>query len=112
MSSKAQDGVERETYGGAHAMSATPASGEIPVNRWTQMIIGVVCMVLIANMQYGWTLFVNPMAKANNWDVAGIQVAFSIFIALETWLTPLEGWLADTLGPHRGPGASALRCRF
>ena len=84
-------------------MSATTVEGGAPVNRWTQLIIGVVCMVLIANMQYGWTLFVHPMAKANNWDVAGIQVAFSIFIALETWLTPVEGWLADSLGPHRGP---------
>src|ERR1019366_6215592 len=85
------------------AMSATPASGEIPVNRWTQMIIGVVCMVLIANMQYGWTLFVYPMAKANIGDGPGFRFAFSIFTALGTWLTPLEGWLADPLGPHRGP---------
>ncbi|HEX4766644.1 MAG TPA: oxalate/formate MFS antiporter [Lichenihabitans sp.] len=84
-------------------MRATTVEGGLPVNRWAQLVIGVVCMVLIANMQYGWTLFVHPMAKANNWDVAGIQVAFSIFIALETWLTPVEGWLADTLGPHRGP---------
>ena len=84
-------------------MSATTATGGIPVNRWAQLVFGVICMVLIANMQYGWTLFVNPMAKANNWDVAGIQFAFSIFIALETWLTPIEGWLADSLGPHRGP---------
>jgi OFA family oxalate/formate antiporter-like MFS transporter len=57
---------------------------------------------MIANLQYGWTYFVAPMAKANSWDVAGIQVAFSIFVALETWLTPLEGWIVDSLGP-RGP---------
>ncbi len=85
------------------SLGAAPVSGGIPVNRWTQLIIGVVCMVLIANMQYGWTLFVAPMQKATNWDVTGIQFAFSIFIALETWLTPVEGWIADTLGPHRGP---------
>ncbi len=72
-------------------------------NRWMQLIIGVLCMVLIANLQYGWTLFVTPMAQKHAWDVAGIQVAFSIFIALETWLTPVEGWIADRLGPHRGP---------
>lgn len=70
--------------------------------RWMQLIIGVVCMAMIANLQYGWTYFVAPMAKANSWDVAGIQVAFSIFVALETWLTPLEGWIVDTLG-QRGP---------
>lgn len=60
-------------------------------------------MVLIANLQYGWTLFVAPMQKATNWNVTSIQFAFSIFIALETWLTPVEGWIADSLGPQRGP---------
>src|ERR1700753_976649 len=67
-----------------------------------QLIIGVVCMAMIANLQYGWTYFVSPMAKVNSWDVAGIQIAFSIFIALETWLTPLQGWIVDSLGV-RGP---------
>jgi OFA family oxalate/formate antiporter-like MFS transporter len=60
-------------------------------------------MVMIANMQYGWTLFVKPMNAAHGWPVAEIQVAFSIFIALETWLTPVEGWIVDYLGPRRGP---------
>jgi OFA family oxalate/formate antiporter-like MFS transporter len=78
------------------------ASGQ-SVNRWTQLIIGVICMILIANLQYGWTLFVKPMAEANGWSIAGIQVAFSIFVALETWLTPFEGWIVDYLGPTRGP---------
>ena len=67
--------------------------------RWGQLIVAIVCMVMIANLQYGWTLFVHPMAVANKWIVADIQVAFSIFVALETWLTPVEGWLADRIGP-------------
>src|ERR1700674_995296 len=82
--------------------SATTVSTS-STNRWAQLIIGIICMVLIANLQYGWTLFVTPMAQKHQWDVAGIQVAFSIFIALETWLTPIEGWIADRLGPHKGP---------
>jgi MFS transporter, OFA family, oxalate/formate antiporter len=60
-------------------------------------------MVLIANLQYGWTLFVNPINKAHGWTIAEIQLAFSIFIALETWLTPIEGWIVDALGARRGP---------
>src|SRR5580700_9609810 len=86
------------------ASAATP-SIQAPSNgyRWMQLIIGVICMAMIANLQYGWTFFVNPMAKANSWDVASIQVAFSIFVALETWLTPLQGWIVDSLGPQRGP---------
>jgi MFS transporter, OFA family, oxalate/formate antiporter len=85
--------------------NATIAPSQAPSNgyRWMQLIIGVVCMAMIANLQYGWTYFVGPMAKAHSWDVGSIQVAFSLFVALETWLTPLEGWIVDTLGPHRGP---------
>jgi OFA family oxalate/formate antiporter-like MFS transporter len=60
-------------------------------------------MVLIANLQYGWTFFVNPMTKAHGWSVAAVQFGFSLFIALETWLTPIEGWVADSLGARRGP---------
>ncbi len=80
--------------------STAPPSGGF---RWVQLIIGVVCMAMIANLQYGWTYFVSPMSKAHGWDVGGIQIAFSIFVALETWLTPVEGWIVDSLGPQRGP---------
>ena len=70
--------------------------------RWTILACAILCMVMIANLQYGWTLFVNPMAARHGWSIAAIQVAFSIFIALETWLTPVSGWIVDRLGP-RGP---------
>ena len=71
--------------------------------RWTQLIAGVLCMIMIANLQYGWTLFVHPISAAHGWSVASIQIAFSIFVALETWLTPIEGWIVDRLGAQRGP---------
>ncbi len=60
-------------------------------------------MMLIANLQYGWTLFVQPIRQARGWSVAEIQWSFSIFIALETWLTPAGGALVDMLGGRRGP---------
>ena len=61
-------------------------------------------MVLIANLQYGWTLFVNPMHKRPRLEHRrDIQLAFAIFIATETWLTPIEGWIVDHLGPRSGP---------
>jgi MFS transporter, OFA family, oxalate/formate antiporter len=71
--------------------------------RWTQLIVAIVCMVLIANLQYGWTLFVNPMNQAHGWSIKAIQLAFSIFVALETWLTPIWGWIADNTGTRVGP---------
>jgi OFA family oxalate/formate antiporter-like MFS transporter len=75
----------------------------LPTTRWGYLAICIICMVMIANLQYGWTLFVNPISKANGWSIASIQFAFAIFIALETWLTPIEGWIVDILGPQRGP---------
>src|SRR5215472_6072090 len=77
-------------------------SSAIAATRWTQLIVCILCMILIANLQYGWTLFVNPINKAHGWSIASIQLAFSIFIALETWLTPIHGWIVDNLGERRG----------
>jgi OFA family oxalate/formate antiporter-like MFS transporter len=65
-----------------------------------QLIIGVICMVMIANYQYGWTLFVGPIDAKYHWGRASIQVAFTIFVLLETWLVPIEGYLVDRFGPR------------
>src|SRR5947207_1920489 len=67
--------------------------------RWLQLAFGIVCMVMIANLQYGWTLFVLPMDAKYHWGRAAIQVAFSIFVLTETWLVPVEGWFVDRFGP-------------
>ncbi len=88
------------------AVTSTLARAEATATsttRWGYLAICVICMVMIANLQYGWTLFVNPINKAQGWSIASIQFAFAVFIALETWLTPIQGWIVDVLGPHRGP---------
>ena len=68
--------------------------------RWLQLTGGIICMVMVANLQYGWTYFVDPMRTAHNWDREGIQWAFTFFIATETWLVPVEGWFVDKFGPR------------
>lgn len=85
------------------SVAARSTGRPIGRDRWTQLTAGVICMIMIANLQYGWTLFVNPIAQKHGWSVAAIQVAFSIFVALETWLTPVEGWIVDKIGPQNGP---------
>src|SRR6202171_6482864 len=67
--------------------------------RWGQLIFGIICMVMIANLQYGWTLFVKPIDDKYHWGRAAIQVAFTIFVLTETWLVPVEGYLIDKFGP-------------
>jgi OFA family oxalate/formate antiporter-like MFS transporter len=69
-------------------------------NRWVQLAFAVLCTVTLSNMQYGWTLFVNPMHAATHWERASIQVAFTIMIFVNTWLSPVEGWLVDRYGPR------------
>jgi len=69
-------------------------------NPWVQLLIGVICMACVANLQYGWTLFVDPIDAKYHWGRASIQVAFTLFVAIETWLIPVEGYLVDRFGPH------------
>ena len=69
-------------------------------NPWIQLTIGVMCMACVANLQYGWTLFVNPIDAKYHWGRAAIQVAFTVFVLVETWLIPVEGYLVDRFGPR------------
>ena len=79
--------------------ASTSANAGITSNRWLQLLMGIICMAMIANLQYGWTLFVNPIADKHGWSRAAIQVAFTIFVLTETWLVPVEGYLVDRFGP-------------
>ena len=83
-------------------MSANPKSNSSPLtgNPWLQLAVGVVCMACVANLQYGWTLFVNPIDAKYHWGRSAIQVAFTLFVLVETWLIPVEGYLVDRFGPR------------
>ncbi len=76
-----------------------PQSDSILGNPWIQLALGVVCMAAVANMQYGWTLFVAPIDAKYHWGRSAIQVAFTIFVLIETWLVPVEGYLVDSPRP-------------
>src|SRR5262249_43764946 len=82
------------------AESSGDVSGRKVLGRWWQLIIGITCMVMIANLQYGWTLFVNPITQKFHWSRAALQVAFTVFVLFETWLVPVEGYLVDRFGPR------------
>lgn len=79
--------------------AATTASSGLR-NRWVQLLMGVIAMMAIANLQYAWTVFVNPMQKQWGWSLAAIQGVFAMFILAETWLVPFEGYLVDRFGPR------------
>jgi OFA family oxalate/formate antiporter-like MFS transporter len=79
-------------------------------NRWFQLIASLLAMIMIANLQYSWTLFVVPMEKATGWSRPDIQFAFTLFILFQTWVQPLDGWLIDRLGPRWFISAAGLLC--
>jgi OFA family oxalate/formate antiporter-like MFS transporter len=69
-------------------------------NRWLILLCSIISMIAVANLQYGWTLFVTPLSDRLGADRALIQVAFTVFVLLETWLVPFEGYLVDQFGPR------------
>ena len=104
------------------ALAVIPATGDsLPVpgpdtrgmpmpNRWFQLGAALVAMLMIANLQYTWTLFVGPIERATGWHLPAIQWAFSLFILLQTWVQPLDGWFLDRLGPRRCIAVAGLLC--
>src|SRR2546426_10505849 len=92
------------SLGGAN-MAAIPADRKTGIqalldNRWLILGCSILSMVAVANFQYGWTLFVPPLQKHLGQEQAAIQVTFTLFVLLETWLVPFEGWLVDKFGPR------------
>jgi MFS transporter, OFA family, oxalate/formate antiporter len=69
-----------------------------PATRLLQLVYGIIVMVMIASLQYSWTLFVGPIDESHHWGRAAIQVAFTIYILAGTWLVPFEGYAIDRLG--------------
>jgi OFA family oxalate/formate antiporter-like MFS transporter len=79
-------------------------------NRWFQLGASLVAMIMIANLQYSWTLFVKPLQAATHWKLSDIQFAFTLFVLFQTWVQPLDGWLIDRLGPRGFISAAGLLC--
>jgi MFS transporter, OFA family, oxalate/formate antiporter len=75
-----------------------------------QLVIGIICMMMIANLQYGWTLFVGPIGDKFHWTKAAIQITFTVFVIFETWLVPAQGYLVDRFGPRWMIVAGGLLC--
>lgn len=79
-------------------------------NRWVQLVAALIAMIMIANLQYSWTLFVEPMRSATGWKLSDIQWAFTLFILFQTWVQPAQGFLIDRLGPRLFTTIAGILC--
>jgi len=80
------------------------------MNRWARLTAAVFAMIMIGNLQYAWTLFVQPIMTATHWKLSAVQWGFSVFIAVMTWTMPLSGWLIDRLGPRTFMTMAGVLC--
>ena len=79
-------------------------------NRWCQLGASLIAMIMIANLQYAWTLFVEPMRQGTGWKLSEIQWAFTLFILFQTWVQPAQGFLIDRLGPRLFTTLAGVLC--
>src|ERR1700727_2317390 len=63
--------------------------------RWIQLVLGLIAMMSISSPQYVWTLFTKPLQEALGAPLSAIQVTFTVVIVLQTFLSPLQGYLVD-----------------
>src|SRR5262245_17423717 len=69
-------------------------------NRWIQLSLGLLCMIAISSPQYAWALFTQPLTTGLKASLPELQIAFSILIVVQTFLSPWQGVLIDRFGPR------------
>jgi MFS transporter, OFA family, oxalate/formate antiporter len=81
-------------------VAVTTARSAWYLNRWSQLLLGVVAMMAISSPQYVWTLFTGPLNQKLGTTLAQLQWTFSLLIILQTWLSPFQAYLVDRFGPR------------
>lgn len=77
------------------------APGSVLGARWVQLAAALVCMMAISSPQYVWTLFTGPLTQKLGVSLAQVQVTFSVLIVLQTFLSPVQGFLIEHFGLRR-----------
>jgi OFA family oxalate/formate antiporter-like MFS transporter len=70
------------------------------MQRWRQLVLGLVCMIVISSPQYAWALFTQPLTEALGSSLTMLQITFSMLIVVQTFLSPFQGVLVDRFGPR------------
>jgi len=68
--------------------------------RYLQLALGLVVMMTISSPQYVWTLFVKPFQTEMHASLAAVQVTFTLVVVLQTFFSPVQGYLIDRFSPR------------
>jgi MFS transporter, OFA family, oxalate/formate antiporter len=85
-------------------MTNTALTNDVVVSqkkKWSQLALGLLCMISISSPQYVWALFTRPLMEKLHAPLAEIQITFSILIILQTFFSPIQGKLIDRFGPRK-----------
>jgi OFA family oxalate/formate antiporter-like MFS transporter len=93
-----------EAIGAAVPHDASAAAGA----RWFQLLMGFIVMMTISSPQYVWTLFVPSFQKTTGAILSEVQWTITFLIVLQTWLSPMQGFLVEKLGPKLLIGLGVL----
>ena len=104
MTGKARHIVHSQTFEGTAPAYAMQSVAE----RWLQLLFGFVVMMTISSPQYVWTLFVPSFQKTTGAILSEVQWTITLLIVLQTWLSPLQGFLVERVGPKLLIGLGAL----
>ncbi|HEX4409876.1 MAG TPA: oxalate/formate MFS antiporter [Xanthobacteraceae bacterium] len=91
------------------AIGATPSvQTDAASSRWMQLFIGFIVMMAISSPQYVWTLFVPSFQKTTGAILSEVQWTITALIVLQTWLSPVQGFLVEKFGPKVLIGLGAV----
>jgi MFS transporter, OFA family, oxalate/formate antiporter len=101
---------EAQTMAQTEVVGATIPSQETEAasSRWFQLLMGFIVMMTISSPQYVWTLFVPSFQKTTGSILSEVQWTITLLIVLQTWLSPMQGFLVERLGPKLLIGLGAL----
>jgi len=83
---------------GMTTVSGVSAQSTVTSTRWIQLVLGLIAMMSISSPQYGWAFFTKSLRDSLDVQLSTLQWTFTILIVLQTFLSPIQGYLIDKFG--------------
>src|ERR1700761_6051301 len=81
-----------------NGVSSQAQSTAATSTRWIQLLLGLIAMMSISSPQYSWLFFTQSLQDGLGVKLSELQVTFTLVIVLQTFFSPLQGYLVDRFG--------------